>query len=362
MGIIASEVMTITHHHPGHSQAISRTECRAGAEQDDQQYAPGIKSPVDERHVDLTGMRVMGVPDGQPRKQTEPYCLGGEGEGAGDERLGGDDGGHGREQDHGVDHAGRHEAEEQVAAGHRCAAQQVGTLPEIVQQQGGIHHRKPACADWTGAKMAHIRVHRFPSGDDQHQGGEYQQRFVGSGPPEEGGAADGIERGQDFRVVDSLDGSEDGDDSEPDEQDGAEDPADPCCAVELDGEKRGQEQDSDWNDDIGECRCGNRDALDGGQNADGGRNKPVTKQQSGAKHQGPQENPRAAPPVFVEQAVKRKDAALAVVLCAKDENGVFDCDDDGDGPDHQGNAAQHVVRRQRQSGTAEENLVERVKR
>jgi hypothetical protein len=70
----------------------------------------------------------------------------------------------------------------------------------------------------------------------------------------------------------------------------------------------------------------------------------------------------AATPVLVQQTVQREDAALAIILGAQDKDRVLDRDDDGDGPDHQRDAAQHMIRGQRQPGVAEEDLVQRIQR
>jgi hypothetical protein len=90
------------------------------------------------------------------------------------------------------------------------------------------------------------------------------------------------------------------------------------------------------------------------EHADSGRDDAVAEQQSSPQHQEPQQQRRAALVGFSEKAVEREDAALAVVLRAQDEDGVFDGHDQRDGPDHQRYAAEHLGRRLRAAGTAEE--------
>ena len=63
----------------------------------------------------------------------------------------------------------------------------------------------------------------------------------------------------------------------------------------------------------------------------------------------------------MQEAVEREEAAFAVILRAQDKDRVFDGDDDGDGPNHQRNAAQYFVGR-RPASPAEEQLIHRVKR
>ena len=143
---------------------------------------------------------------------------------------------------------------------------------------------------------------------------------------------------------------------------GTEYDADSRRALELDGEQRGQKPDGDRDDDLRQGRSRDLQTFDGGDDADRRRDHAVAEQQSRSQHQRPQQQPHAALLVFMQQAVEREQAALAVVLRAQDENGVFDRDDDGDGPDHQRNAAQYLVRRLRGAGTAEEQRIHGVER
>ncbi len=101
-------------------------------------------------------------------------------------------------------------------------------------------------------------------------------------------------------------------------------------------------------------------AFDRRQHADRRRDHAVAEQQPGAEHQRPQHEPRDAVGAVVQQPVKRKDAALALVLRAQNQQRVFDRDDHRQRPDHQRDAAQHVLRRPRHAGL--ENLVHGVKR
>ena len=138
--------------------------------------------------------------------------------------------------------------------------------------------------------------------------------------------------------------------------------ADSRRALELDREQRGQKSDGDRHDDLRQGRSRDLQAFHGRDNADRGGDHAVAEQQSRSQHQRPQQQSHAALLVFMQQAVEREQAALAVVLRTQDENGVFDGDDDGDRPDHQRDAAQHLGRRLRGAGTAEEQRVHGVER
>jgi hypothetical protein len=66
--------------------------------------------------------------------------------------------------------------------------------------------------------------------------------------------------------------------------------------------------------------------------------------------------------MFMQQAVERKQTALSVVLGAQHQQRIFDGDNDGDRPDHERHAAEHVGRRQRRGAAAQEQLVHGVER
>ena len=74
-----------------------------------------------------------------------------------------------------------------------------------------------------------------------------------------------------------------------------------------------------------------------------GRNDTVAEKQTGPEHQRPKKDHDAALLVAVQQSVECEYATLAVVLRAQHEAGVLDGNDDGDRPDHEGNAAEHVL-------------------
>jgi hypothetical protein len=128
--------MTITPdtHHAGHGQPISRRQRRARAERYDQQDATDKKRPIDKRDIDLTGVRLMGVQEIEPRKKTQPDRLRGQRKGRRNQRLRRDDRGDGGQQHHRKKHRRRHQAVKQLAAGNRGAGQKIGALPEIVEQ------------------------------------------------------------------------------------------------------------------------------------------------------------------------------------------------------------------------------------
>ena len=152
----------------------------------------------------------------------------------------------------------------------------------------------------------------------------------------------------------NLHDAEASDDDKPDDEDRTEHNADTRRALELNGEQCGQKPNGDRDDDIAQSRRRNLQSLDGGDDADRRRYHPVAEKQSRSEHERPQERRRAALFVFVQQTIEREQAAFAVILRAQDQDRVLDGDNDGDRPDHQRNAAQHLVRRLRRASSAEE--------
>ena len=274
-------------HDAGDREAVGRRERRRRAESDDQRDAAQIQRPIDERDVDLAGMGAIGVLDGDARQQADADRLREQREGAGDQRLRGDDGGDRGEQGQRIDRRRRRHAVEQGAVDHRRAAEEIGALPEIVGDEGGKDDREPRDADRPRAEMAEVGVHRLAPGHHQHQRAEDQQRLAKPGLAEERQAEPRVERPQDLRLADDLRQAEDGDDDEPDDQDRPEDDADARGALELDGEQPGQQRDRDRYDIGGEGGRGDVEPLDRRQHADRRRDHAVAEQQAGPQHQPP---------------------------------------------------------------------------
>ena len=141
-----------------------------------------------------------------------------------------------------------------------------------------------------------------------------------------------------------------------------EDDADARRALELDGEQRGQKPDGDRYD-ASARRPASRLA---------GLPPPESTLIAGVIMPSPNSSPapsisahnnsrRAALLVFMQQAVEREHAALAVVLRAQHQDRVFDRDDDGDRPDHQRDAPSTSAG-VCATPAAEKNLVHRVER
>ena len=127
----------------------------------------------------------------------------------------------------------------------------------------------------------------------------------------------------------------------------------------MNGEERDEQPKSDRDNCAREARRGDSEALDGGEHADCGRDHAVADQEPRAKHQRPKQHADTAVLAIMQQAVERKYAALAVVLRPQHEEGVFDRDDEGQGPDHERDGADCVLGRAGRRNA--ENLVHGIK-
>ena len=347
-------------HDARNREAIGRRQRARRAEGQHQQDAAAEQGPVDEGNIDLAGVIGVGVQQGDARKQAEPDRLHCQGKGPGNKGLRGDDGRKGRQDDHGVKRPAGRQAVEKHAAGGFAAAQEIGALAQVIQQQRGEDQPEPAQPDRAGAEMAEVGVHGLAAGDDQHDRAENRQQAQAAGMGEESQAASGIESRRDLGMRDDLSRAQGADDEKPQREDRPENAAYAGRAARLQREKPGQQDQGDRNDGAAEIGRRRLQALHRRQHADCGGDHAVAQQQAGAEHQRPQHEAGGAMGAVVKQAIEREHAALALVLRAQHQGCVFDSDDQGQRPDHQRHAAQHVLGRARQFGL--EDLVHGVER
>ena len=288
--------------------------------------------------------------DVETGQQSEADRLRHQRKGPGDQRLRSDDRRQRRQHDERQQQRRRRQAVEQLAACDLRAGEQIGALTEIVQEQGGKHHREPADPDRPGAEMPEISIHCLAAGDDQDQHAEQQHRLAHAGVDKERQSIERIERHQDLRLARDLRDAEAGDDDEPHDQHRPEESADVRGALELDGEQTGQQPQRDRDDEGSEGRRGDVEPLDRREHADRRRDHAVAEQQAGAQHQRPQQHLGAPVLVLMQQAVEREHAAFAVVLGAQHQKRVFDRDDQNDRPYRQRDRAEDVVGRRRNAG------------
>ena len=169
---------------------------------------------------------------------------------------------------------------------------------------------------------------------------------------------DGVEGGENLGVGRDCGRAEGRDRGEPDEDDRSEHEADARGAFELDGEERDEEPERDRDRRAGEAWDRYAEPLDRRKHADRRRDHAVADEKPGAGDQRPEQRPHTAVGALVQQAIEREHTALAVVLRAQNQDGVFDRDDQRQRPDDERNCAERVLGRMRRGDA--KNLVHRI--
>ena len=229
------------------------------------------------------------------RHKVEARCLGYQRERAGDERLRGDDGRHGRKHDgKGAQGLGEHHIErvddihcEHLGVG--VIGEQPSALTQIVEDEGRFNKR-PGCIDVCLAHVAHVRVERLGTGCRQKDKAEHHDARVVDGREQEHDAADGVERAQDGRVAEHVEQTGASQEQEPQRHERAEQLADRRGTGALHGKQAADNDDGD-DDYIGLAVTQKRmapldsaQALDGRGNRDGGGEDAVGEQRRAADH------------------------------------------------------------------------------
>ena len=130
----------------GHGRAVGVGQRGRAPEREHEREHRHQQQPVDERDVDLAHHLFGGVFDAQPGQVAQSGGLLRDRVGAGDDGLGGDDRGHGGEEDHREPGPARSQQEER-AAGVALVAQDEGALAHVVQDAGGEDEQQPGPPD-----------------------------------------------------------------------------------------------------------------------------------------------------------------------------------------------------------------------
>ena len=300
-----------------------------------------------------------------PHAGQEPELDGllGEGVGARDDGLRGDDGRHRGERHHGI--VGPSGGEQIERIGDRAGVgQEQRSLPEIVQDKAGQDDGEPAEADRQPAEMAHIGIHRLAAGDGQEGGAEHGETDAGSRMDEVAQRAERADARPGWRVRERSRAR----------------PSTPMTAnhssiagpkmlpmkpVPLRWTRNSpiRISDADGHDHRRELRRVDFQSFHGAQYRDRRRDDAVAIEQRGPDQ--PDDEKGGAPASRrrmpgIEKREKRHDAALAVIVGAHDENGVFQRDDQDQRPEDQRHDARDGLGRQRPAGIG--RLLERIKR
>ena len=150
--------------------------------------------------------------------------------------------------------------------------------------------------------------------------------------------------GQDARCPHDPEQPEQADHDEPHQHHRAEDVADEIGPLALDQEQTDQDRDGDGNDHRRERGRVDLETFDGAEHRDRRRDHAVAVEQRGADQADDEQRGAPAPArrvPGVKQREQRDDAALAVIVGAQDQNGVFERDDQDDRPEDHRHDAHH---------------------
>ena len=125
-----------------------------------------ISPAVHRGDIDLADLLRGGLDQPETGAVAELHRLPGEGKGAGNDGLGGDDRRKGGEDDKGVERPARGQVIERLGRLSRPGEKQ-RSLAEVVEQQGREDECEPGQPDRAGAEMSHVRIEGFPAGHDQ---------------------------------------------------------------------------------------------------------------------------------------------------------------------------------------------------
>ena len=195
-------------HGHGNGEAVGALHALGVLEQQHDEDAADPHDVVDERNIELA-LGVAGVVDAQMRHKVEARGLGYQRERAGDERLRGNDGRHGRKHDgKGAQGLGKHHIErvddihcEHLGIG--VVGEQPSSLAQIVKDEGRLYER-PGCVNVRLSHVTHVRIERLGAGRRQEDKAEHHDARVVDGREQEHDAADGVERAQDGQVAEHV--------------------------------------------------------------------------------------------------------------------------------------------------------------
>ncbi|MNM68314.1 hypothetical protein D3C81_798720 [compost metagenome] len=230
-------------HGARHRHPVSRRQGTGGFEADHQQHHTDHQRPVHRADVDLPLFLARGVLDEHARHIAELDGLAGQREGAGNHCLGGNDGRQGGKPDHRQQCPVRRQQIERVT--HRLGvAEDQCALAEVVQHQAWQHQQNPGAGNRFAAKVAHVGIQRFGTGQGQHYG--TQNRHTDTRVHHEELHRPGwIHSQQHFRALDDAVHTQCAQHAEPQDHDRPEQDTDTCGPVFLDQEQGHQHHHGD---------------------------------------------------------------------------------------------------------------------
>ena len=260
-----------------------------------------------------------------------------------------DDGRGGRQQHQRVERPGRTELIERI---ERAVGSQLGlghqkpALAQIIQKEGREHHGEPSQSDRSDAKMPHVGIKGFAPGNGQHHRAQHHD----TDPTLSGQEAESMKRvegTEDLRLQEDSTDSQESDCDEPQQRDGAEDPAHLGRACSLRREENHDDPSRHRQDEPFKSGSCDFHSFDCSQDRDGRRDDPVTVEETRSSDADGRERLGQTAPVpglgFGEgKCQQREDPALALVVGPQNVDQVLDGHDQDQSPDDQGEHPEHI--------------------
>ena len=201
--------------------------------------------------------------------------------------------------------------------------------------------------------MAHIRIHRLGAGQCQEGGAEHGETDARSRMEQIDQRVMRAECAQNAGSPNDAAQAEQADGDEPDQHHRPEDVADERGPFALDQEQANQDRDADRHDDWRELGCVKLETFHGTQHRNCRCDDAVPIEQCRTDQPDDQQGGAPAPCrriPHIEQRQQCDDAALAVIVGAHNQDGVFERDDHDQRPEDHRHDADDGFRRDRSGG------------
>ena len=253
--------------------------------------------------------------------------LPGNGEGAGNHRLRGDDGGQGGQRHQRVQQPFGCQQVEGVLDG-RGVVHDERALAEIVEHQRRQHEAEPGEADRDAAEMAHVGIESLAPRHRQHDSAQrHECQPVVAREKVQG--VDGVDCQQHVGAVQDVDDAERGQRAEPHQHHGSEQLTDRGGSLALHPEQGEQHSQCNGDDQAVKRRGGDFQAFDCRQHGNGGGDHAVGEEHAGpddAEHHDETLLALVFSGLVAGQRDQRHDAAFAAVVGAHHESDILDRD------------------------------------
>src|SRR5579871_4611002 len=196
--------------------------------------------------------------------------------------------------------------------------------------------------------MPHVGVHGLRARERQKGGAEHGEGDAGSHMGEIKHGMMRADRREDGWTLNNAPEAEHGNRQEPDEHDRPKNVAHELRSLSLHQEQGDQDRDGNGNDHRCQGRRVDLQTLDRAEHRDRRRDHAIAIEQGGTdqaddEQRGARASARGMP--CIQQREQRDDTALAAIISAQNENGVFESDDEKQRPEDQRHGAYDVFGR-----------------